>query len=97
MTAAQVYVGVRVLIAATRFKRSDYVAMVDEVRPELRSLERVVWLDSEEWDELLAAADGVAEDALERRSESLTPDDPIEIAPDSSLSAQRFYRIRLQP
>jgi fatty-acyl-CoA synthase len=70
--------GCRVLIAATRFKSSDYVAMVDEIRPDL-ALERVVWLDTEEWDELLAAADGVGEDALERRSQPLTPDDPINI------------------
>jgi fatty-acyl-CoA synthase len=71
--------GCRVLIAATRFKSSDYVAMVDEVRPELHGLERVVWLDGEEWQELLSAADGVSADALEQRSDSLTPDDPINI------------------
>jgi fatty-acyl-CoA synthase len=71
--------GCRVLIAATRFKSSDYVAMVDEVRPELRGLERVIWLDGEEWQELLSAADDVSADALEQRSSSLTPDDPINI------------------
>ena len=71
--------GCRVLIAARRFKSSDYVAMVDEVRPELRSLERVVWLDGEEWQELLSAADDVSGDALEQRAKSLTPDDPINI------------------
>jgi fatty-acyl-CoA synthase len=71
--------GCRVLIAATRFKSSDYVAMVDEVRPELRGLERVVWLDGEEWQELLSAADDVPADALEQRSKSLAPDDPINI------------------
>ena len=71
--------GCRVLIAARRFKSSDYVAMVDEVRPDLRGLERVVWLDGDEWQELLSAADGVSADALEQRSKSLTPDDPINI------------------
>jgi fatty-acyl-CoA synthase len=71
--------GCRVLIAATRFKSSDYVAMVDEVRPELHGLERVVWLDGEEWQELLSAAEDVPADAREQRSESLTPDDPINI------------------
>jgi len=71
--------GCRALIAANRFKSSDYVAMVEEVRPELSGLERVVWLDGEEWQELLAAADDVSADALERRSSSLTPDDPINI------------------
>jgi fatty-acyl-CoA synthase len=71
--------GCRFLIAATRFKSSDYVAMVDEVRPEVPGLERVIWLDTEEWDELLSAADGVPEDSLERRSRPLAPDDPINI------------------
>ena len=33
--------GCRVLISATEFKTSDYVAMVDEVRPQLPRLERV--------------------------------------------------------
>ncbi len=70
--------GCRALIAATGFKSSDYVAMVDEVRPELRRLERVVWLDGEEWQELLSAANDVS-GAVEQRSKSLTPDDPINI------------------
>jgi fatty-acyl-CoA synthase len=71
--------GCRALIAATRFKSSDYVAMVDEVKPGLTALERVVWLDSEEWDELLAAAGGVSEGSLEQRSGALQPEDPINI------------------
>jgi fatty-acyl-CoA synthase len=36
--------GCRVLIAATDFKTSDYRAMVDEVRPDLPLLERVVFM-----------------------------------------------------
>ena len=71
--------GCRVLIAATRFKSSDYVAMVDEVGPELDGLERVIWLDREDWDELLSRADAIPEDALKQRAESLKPADPINI------------------
>jgi fatty-acyl-CoA synthase len=49
--------GCRMLFAATSFKTSDYRAMVDEVRGELPDLERVVFFDSAEWEELLAGAD----------------------------------------
>ena len=36
--------GVRWLISATEFKTSDYRAMIDEVRPECPSIERVVFV-----------------------------------------------------
>jgi fatty-acyl-CoA synthase len=49
--------GCQTLIAARAFKSSDYAAMVDEVRPDLPDLERVVYLGSDEWRELLAGAD----------------------------------------
>jgi fatty-acyl-CoA synthase len=44
--------GVKLLVAAPSFKTSDYAAMVEEVRPECLSLERVVLTGSEEWREL---------------------------------------------
>jgi fatty-acyl-CoA synthase len=49
--------GCQTLVAARRFKSSDYGAMVDEVRTDLPALERVVYLDSAEWQALLAGAD----------------------------------------
>ena len=48
--------GCRALVAARRFKTSDYEAMVAEVHGALPALERVVFLDSPEWDELGAGA-----------------------------------------
>src|SRR4051795_12631093 len=51
--------GCRALIAATAFKTSDYVAMVEQGRGELPGLERVAFLGSDEWDELAAGADGI--------------------------------------
>ncbi len=66
--------GARVLIAARAFKSSNYVAMVEEVAPRCDSLERTVFLDSADWEELLAAGDG--EVALPER---LQFDDPINI------------------
>jgi fatty-acyl-CoA synthase len=71
--------GCRMLIAARDFKGSDYVAMVEEVRPRADSLERVVHLDTPAWDELLAEADGVTPDDLRQRSSQLDFDDPINV------------------
>jgi fatty-acyl-CoA synthase len=69
--------GCRLLIAATAFKGSDYVAMVEEVRPSCERLERVVYLGTPDWDELLGA--GVAEHELRERADALQFDDPINI------------------
>lgn len=69
--------GVRLLIAARSFKTSDYVAMVEEVRPGCASLESVVVLGSREWEALASAP--VDRDALAARSATLSFDDPINI------------------
>jgi fatty-acyl-CoA synthase len=71
--------GCRMLVAASAFKTSDYRAMIDEVRPGLTELERVVFLDSPDWDELVARAGEVSEEELRARSDALAPDDPINI------------------
>jgi fatty-acyl-CoA synthase len=49
--------GCRALIAARVFKSSDYVEMVREVAPRCEALERTVFLDCGDWEELLAAGD----------------------------------------
>jgi fatty-acyl-CoA synthase len=49
--------GCRLLIAARALKSSDYVAMVDEVAPRCPELERTVFLECGDWDDLLAAGD----------------------------------------
>jgi fatty-acyl-CoA synthase len=67
--------GCRMLISAPAFKTSDYRAMVAEVRPNLPELRRIVFLDSNDWDELLAGADDVGE----LGSDQLKPSDPINI------------------
>ncbi len=66
--------GCRVLISARAFKSSDYVGMVKEVAPRCPVLERTVFLDSGDWEELLAAGD--AEVPLPPQ---LQFDDPINI------------------
>ena len=71
--------GCRMLIAAREFKSSDYVAMVDEVRGELPELERVCFLDSPDWDELLEEGSRIDPAQLRERSAGLDFDDPINI------------------
>jgi fatty-acyl-CoA synthase len=71
--------GCRMLISATAFKTSDYRAMVAEVRDGLPALEQVVFLESEDWDQLLAGAGAVTHDELREISDALAPDDPINI------------------
>jgi fatty-acyl-CoA synthase len=71
--------GCRLLVAAQLFKTSDYAAMVAEVRPTLEHLERVVFLGTVDWDELIASAASVAPDRLRAREAGLQFDDPINI------------------
>src|SRR3954463_7284388 len=71
--------GCRMLIAAPSFKTSDYVAMVDEVRPRLGNLEQTVFLWSPAWDALLSAGETVPMDELRTVMATLQFDDPINI------------------
>jgi fatty-acyl-CoA synthase len=71
--------GCRMLIAAPSFKTSDYVAMIDEVRPNLVTLERTVFVGSDDWDALLTAGDSVPVDRLRRRMAGLEFDDAVNI------------------
>src|SRR3954452_24674173 len=49
--------GCRMMVSAAAFKTSDYPAMAAEVAPSCRDLERVVLLESPEWDELARGGD----------------------------------------
>jgi fatty-acyl-CoA synthase len=71
--------GLRLLIAASGFKTSDYRAMVDEVRGQCPTLERVVYLDTEDWPVLIAEGEAVADGARAERAATLRPEDPINI------------------
>jgi fatty-acyl-CoA synthase len=71
--------GCRVLVAATEFKTSSYVEMVDAVRPNLTELETVIYLGTDGWTDLLDGGDGVADEALAARVAELAFDDPINI------------------
>ena len=71
--------GVRTLISATAFKTSDYVAMVDEVRPKCEALREVVYIGTDDWDVLERGADAVSDDELRTRMAGLATGDPINI------------------
>jgi fatty-acyl-CoA synthase len=70
--------GVSLLMLARRFRSTDYVAMLDEVRDQLPELRQVLVLD-DEWDALLEASQDVSPEELSEREASLQFDDPINI------------------
>ncbi|GAA1510379.1 AMP-binding protein [Nocardioides humi] len=73
--------GLRLLLAATRFKTSDYRGMVEEVvaAGEVEGLEQTLYVDSDDWQRLVAAGKDLPAEALTRRQAELRPDDPINI------------------
>ncbi len=71
--------GCRMLFAAPSFKTSDYMDMVEQVRPQLPELERATFFWEDDWDELVAGTGGATVDALEARRAGLQPGDAINI------------------
>src|SRR5689334_888239 len=71
--------GTRLLVAASSFKTSDYRGMVEETASQNPTLERVVYLDTDDWDALLAGGEHLDADAMNRRMHGLDPHEPINI------------------
>ena len=71
--------GLRMLVSATQYRSSDYRGMVEETRSECPGLERVVFLGTSDWDELLAQGRDLPEGAVAWRMAELDPHDPINI------------------
>ena len=71
--------GCRALVAAPAFKTSNYVEMVEAVRPEVPGLEHVIFLWSPEWERLNDDSAVASRDALEQRRATLAPNDAINI------------------
>ncbi|MFG2445420.1 AMP-binding protein [Nocardia fluminea] len=72
-----VQAGVRALIAAPEFKSSDYVAMIEQVRPRCPALKQVLILGTEQWRQVAETVpDGARLGAI---AETLSADDPINI------------------
>ncbi|WP_319446584.1 MULTISPECIES: AMP-binding protein [unclassified Mycobacterium] len=71
--------GARLLIAATAFKTSNYVAMVEQVRDEAPGLTDVVFIGTPGWAALRSRAAEVSADALAERMATLVNTEPINI------------------
>jgi fatty-acyl-CoA synthase len=85
--------GTRLLVCATAFKGSDYLAMVEEVRSGCAELERVVVLPRKAsdppgetrsrglipWEAFVAAGEAVGAGAVRERMATLSFDDPINL------------------
>ena len=70
--------GLTLLLLARRFRQTDYVEILDRVRPECPALREAVVLDGE-WTTLLDESGSIDDDRLAAREASLTFDDPINI------------------
>jgi fatty-acyl-CoA synthase len=70
--------GITLLVTARGYRQSDYVGMIDQVRSRCPALAGVLVLE-DEWDDLLAAGDGVGDAELAAREATLQFDDPINI------------------
>ncbi len=71
--------GLSLLISASSFKTSDYRAMVEETRHECPGLRRVVYLDTDDWQALVAEGESLPEGAVPERMATLGVGDPINI------------------
>jgi fatty-acyl-CoA synthase len=71
--------GMKLLVAATSFKTSEYRAMVEETAAECPTLQRAVYLDTDDWAQLVAGGEQLPEGALAERMATLEPGDPINI------------------
>src|SRR4051794_25299544 len=56
--------GLRLLISATDFKTSDYRAMIEATEEKNPGLERVVYIGTRDWEDLLAEGSGLPADAV---------------------------------
>jgi fatty-acyl-CoA synthase len=70
--------GTSLLVLAKAFRTSDYVAMLDEVRPQCSELRWSLVID-DEWQALLGDAQKTSPDELDSLEKSLQFDDPINI------------------
>lgn len=69
--------GAAMVVSASRFKTSDYVALLQEAASECPELREVVFIDSARWHELAGTAVDAA--ALSRAAAELHTHDPIDI------------------
>ncbi|WP_040824836.1 AMP-binding protein [Nocardia jiangxiensis] len=71
--------GLSLLVAATSFKTSDYRGMIEQTRENCPTLKRVVYLDTDDWTDLLEHGDPLPRDTVPELMAALDPLDPINI------------------
>jgi len=73
--------GLRLLFTQTSFKTSAYRSMVEEVvaAGQVPALERTIYVDTDDWAELIASGAAVPTGDLADRMRGLKPEDPINI------------------
>jgi len=78
--------GLKLLFSAESFKSSSYREMVEEVWSQVStsstsggSLQRVVYIGTDDWAGLIADGEGLPESAVSERMSTLEPGDPINI------------------
>ncbi|MFJ8952620.1 AMP-binding protein [Streptomyces sp. NPDC102381] len=71
--------GVSLLVSSTEHKGTDYRELVRQVAPECPQLREQVFIGTDSWDALVAAADGVTDDQLAGREAELSCDDPVNL------------------
>jgi fatty-acyl-CoA synthase len=59
--------GMRLLVAATRFKTSEYRQMVEQTAADCPTLTRAIYLDTDDWADLVAGGEHLPEEALAER------------------------------
>lgn len=70
--------GVSFLVMSPRFRKTDYLALIDKVRPQCPALKEIVVL-GRDWDTFLARSAEVDEAELSKREAALQFDEPINI------------------
>ncbi len=71
--------GCRLLVTMTEYLTSAYRDMVEAVKPNLSTLENVIYFDTDDWNRLLVGGESVTDEALADRGASLSPHDAINI------------------
>ncbi len=71
--------GLRMLVAAESFKTSDYRSMVEQTAADCPTLERVIYIGTSDWTDVVEAGQHVSADVVNERMRTLQPGDPINI------------------
>jgi fatty-acyl-CoA synthase len=71
--------GVRMLIASTSYKSSDYADMARRVAGDCPELRETVHIATRDWEELMAAGEDLPEERLREVEATLSCDDPVNI------------------